>query len=373
MKLIYCIHGTFNSGGMERIITDKANYLAGQGFEVSIVTTEQKGRKPFFTLSSSVRCYDLGINYEDENGSSFLKKSTSFLYKQRMHRQRMEELVFRVRPDIIISTFGNEVNFLTSLKDGSKKILEIHFSKFFRRQLQRKGIWKWVDAYRSRVDEKKVKAFDKFIVLTEEDKEYWNTDNIQVIPNFITGMPPCQYNPDTSRAIAVGRLSFQKGYSRMIRAWETVHRECPGWKLDIYGGGEEEEELKALIDRLNLNETITINPPTAYIGEEYGNSSLFLLSSRYEGFPMVLLEAMSYGLPIISFDCKCGPKDLITDGKDGILVKEGDVQAFAASIVSLIKDRERRKVLSENTRLKINNFTEERIMEKWTRLFNEII
>lgn len=373
MKIVYCIHGTFNSGGMEKVVIGKANYLAKKGYEVFIVTTEQKGRHPFFTIDKRIECHDLDINYENENNTSFVRKLVSFKYKQKIHKRRLEEFIRKINPDIVLSTFGNEVNFLYDIKDGSKKILEIHFSRFFRVQQERKGIWKLVDRYRSEVDRKKVENYDRFVVLTHEDKEYWEgAKNIEVIPNFIT-MQKKNADTDIKRAIAVGRFSYQKGYERMIMAWKKVCDIHPEWRLDIFGNGEEKEKVRTLVDNLGLKEKVILNDATNNIGNEYVTSSVFILSSRYEGLPMVLLEAMSYGLAIVSYDCKCGPKDIIENNRNGILVEEGNVEKLANAIIEVMDDDEKRKMLAQNAKEDSKKYSEDCIMRLWMNLFDNII
>ena len=371
MRIVYCIHGTFNSGGMERIVIEKANYLSENGHDIFIVTTEQKSRKSFFKINNNIRCYDLDINYENENNTSLIKKLSSFILKQHIHKKRLMQLLKTIKADIVISTFGNEVNFLYKINDGSKKILEIHFSKFFRIQLQRRGMWNIVDEYRSFIDNLKVKRYDRFVVLTNEDKEYWKgIDNITVIPNFIS-IPEVTSNLTNKRAIAVGRLSFQKGYDRMIKAWSIVNQYYPDWKLDIFGNGDDINNTENIITELGLSNNVRIYPPTTDIGNEYKESSLFLLTSRYEGLPMVLLEAMSYGLAIVTYDCKCGPKDIITE-ENGVLVKEGNISSFANSIIGLIENNDKMKSIAKQARKDAYNYTKDVVMNKWTDLFNEL-
>lgn len=371
MKIVYCIHGTFNSGGMEKIITEKANYLSENGHKVYIVTTEQKGRKSFFWINNNIICHDLDINYENENNTFLIKKLSSFIRKQRLHKQRLSRFLKEIKADIVISTFGNEVNFLYKINDGSKKILEIHFSKFFRKQLQRRNLWHIVDKYRSYIDNIKAKKYDKFVVLTNEDKGYWKgINNITVIPNFIS-LPEETSSLENKRAIAVGRLSYQKGYDRMIKAWSIVNKYHPEWKLDIFGNGEETNYINRIITEFDLNNSITLHPATTAIGNEYKKSSLFLLSSRYEGFGIVIIEAMSYGLAVITYDCKCGPKDIIS-GENGILVEEGDITSFADNIIKLIENHDKMKNMAKKARESACNYTKDVIMSKWINLFNEI-
>ena len=157
MRIVYCIAGTYNSGGMERVLANKANYLVSHGYEVFIITTDQRGKQPFFSLDERIRCYDLGINYEENNGKSLLNKIIHYPFKQWKHWKRLSELLRELRADIAISMFCNDVSFLWKIKDGSRKILEIHFSRYKRLQYGRKGAWKLADQWRSRMDEKTVK------------------------------------------------------------------------------------------------------------------------------------------------------------------------------------------------------------------------
>ena len=134
MKIVYCIAGTYNSGGMERVLANKANYLVRKGYEVVIVTTDQRGQKPFFSLDQCICCYDLGINYEENNGKSFVNKLIHYPFKQWKHKKRLSALLKELKADIEISMFCNDASLLPSIQDGSRKVLEIHFSRFKRLQ-----------------------------------------------------------------------------------------------------------------------------------------------------------------------------------------------------------------------------------------------
>lgn len=371
MKIVYCIHGTFNSGGMERVLANKVNYWSeNKKYQTYIITTEQKGRLPFFNFHPSIKHYDLEINYGDNNNCSFVRKLVSFIRKKRLHRKRLTALLHEIKADIVVSMFGNEASFLPAINDGSKKVLEIHFSKFFRLQNNRSGLWKLVDKFRSRQDENTVQKFDRFVVLTHEDKTFWQTQhNITVIPNANLLKPVRPATLTNCNVIAVGRLSYQKGFDRLIAAWNIVHKTQPDWQLSIFGDGELKKELIEQITSFELEDTIKIFPPTLNIEEEYDKSSLFVLSSRYEGLPMVLLESLAHGLPIVAFTCKCGPRDIITDGIDGLLIEEGNIPALAQGIIKLINDEKLRKRLGEAAYLKSQSYSEEIVMKKWQELF----
>ena len=373
MKICYCLAGTFNSGGMERVITNKANYLARKGYQVVIITTEQKGRPSFFSLHHAIRAIDLDINYSEDIGKNIFLKAVCFLWKRRKHLRALRKRLNAESPDITISTFGTEVTFLHKIQDGSKKIVEIHFSKYFRLQYDRKGLWGWVDRLRSWQDEKLVSHYDKFVVLTHEDKAYWrNCANVTVIPNFITTFPLVQSNVENKICLAVGRLSYQKGFDSLIKIWNIVHKGFPDWQLYIYGSGELHGYLDSLIGELRLNDVVKIFSPIKNIGEVYISSSLLLMSSHYEGLPMVLLEAFSYGLPVVSFACKCGPRDLIDDGTNGGLVAEGDIESFADRVSTLLENDSLRKQMGQAAYQSSLNYTEDKIMSQWIHLFENL-
>ena len=374
MKVIYSIAATYNSGGMERVLANKANWLVRNGYEISILTTDQKARSSFFEFDPRIRFYDLGVNYEDNNGGSFLNKLIRYPFKQWKHYRALKSLLPELKADVVVSMFCNDAAILPKIKDGSKKVLEIHFSRFKRQQYGRKGIWKLADELRSRNDINVVSDFDRFIVLTEEDKAYWgDLTNIQVIPNARSFAfdKPAELNEKT--AIAVGRYCYQKDLGKLINAWNIVCKNVDDWKLHLVGDGEDRETLHKQIDELGLNDKVILGRAETDMKTVYANASILALSSRYEGLPMVLLEAQAAGLPIVSFECKCGPRDVITDGVDGFLVKEGDVEALAARLMQLIQDEVLRKSMGKEAYRNSERFSEERVMAQWEKLFKEVV
>lgn len=374
MKILYSIAGTYNSGGMERVLANKANWLARDGHEVIIVTTDQRGESPYFPLDARIKCYDLAINYEENNGKSFLNKLIHYPFKQWKHKVRLTALLKELRPDIVISMFCNDASFIPSIKDGSKKILEIHFSRFKRLQYGRKGLWRLADWWRYKTDAKVVSRFDKFVVLTHEDKEYWgNLRNMCVIPNARTFEVNQPATLEAKKVVAVGRLNHQKGFDRLIYAWSIVDNVVSGWKLQIVGDGELREQLQYHIRELGLSNQINIGRAEKDMVSVYKDASILAMSSRYEGLPMVLLEAQAAGLPIVSFDCKCGPKDVIENGVDGFLVEDGDIEQLAQKLVVLMQDANLRKQMGSAAYAHSERYSEERIMKQWTDLFDEVM
>lgn len=373
MKIVYCLAGTFNSGGMERIVINKVNWLAEHGYDVTIVTTEQDGRPDFFSLNKNVRRIDLDILYSKSNTYGVIKKALERRRLMKKHKLSLAQALNSLRPDIVISTFGNEVGFLPSIKDGSRKIAEIHFSRWYRLQLNRRGIWKLIDTYLTYSDFKVLKRYDRFVCLTNEDKRNWsNISNIEVIPNFIEKVSQESATLQNKSMIAVGRLSYQKGYDRLINAWRLVAEKHPEWSLNIFGSGELKCELERQISDANLAHVIKLHSPSKDIMTEYRRNSALVLSSRYEGLPMVLLEAMSVGLPLISFDCQCGPCDVITQDFNGILIPEGDVKQLADAIKKLIENPSLRAKLGHNSIDESTRYNKNIIMKRWVDLFHSI-
>ncbi|AJW64745.1 GalNAc-alpha-(1-_4)-GalNAc-alpha-(1-_3)-diNAcBac-PP-undecaprenol alpha-1,4-N-acetyl-D-galactosaminyltransferase [Elizabethkingia miricola] len=373
MKIVYSILGTFNSGGMERVLANKANYLAELGYDITIITTDQRGRAPYFQLDSRIKNIDLGINYTDNNDKSLLQKLFSYPQKQRNHRRKLEKVLVDQKADITISMFDNDASFIYKIKDGSKKILEIHFSRFKRLQYGQKGIWKVINQLRSNADLKIVQKYDRFVVLTHEDKSYWgNLTNIEVIPNANSFVSSKQADLENKRVIAVGRYDYQKGFDELIRSWAKVYVAQPDWTLDIFGHGPLKEELQNLIDQLGLTKTIHLCAPVKNIEQEYLDSSILAMTSRYEGLPMTLLEAQVCGLPLVSYACKCGPRDIIKDGINGYLIDENDQDEMVKKLIYLITDKKLRKQMGEASYKFSDNYSEDQIMQQWIDLFKKV-
>lgn len=376
MKIIYCTHSTYNPGGMERVLYNKVKYFSEQmHWDVTVVTTDQHNRLPFYPFPESVRMIDLGINYSEDNVKRTFGKIYGYLKKRKKHRRLLEKLLMQEKADIVVSLYPSESSFIPDIKDGSRKVLEIHYCKFFRLQYGRKGLLGAIDKWRTWQDERIVRRFDKFVVLTNEDRGYWgNLPNIEVIPNAAMFVADRYSDVSVKRVIAVGRLDYQKGFDRLIQAWEIVNKsgKYNDWRLDIFGQGEWKEMLQGMIDERGLNSSAFINKPTKSIGSEYSESAMLVMSSNYEGFPMVMIEAMACGLPVVAFDFKCGPKDIIRNEENGLIIHNGDIKALADGIMKLMEDTENRKRMSLNARKIVDTYSEKAVMEKWIGLFNNL-
>jgi len=366
MKIIYLIAGLYRPAGMERVVTEKANRLAAAGHEIEIVTTEQKGRRPAFALNPSIKTTDLAIGYEDNNGKSLLSKVLLHPFKLMKHRVSLAELLKRERADVVISTFCPEASFLPKIKDGSRKVLEVHFSRLKRLQYGRKGLWALADRIRNARDGQTVKRFDRFVVLTHEDASLWGELlNLRVIPNPRTFSCQRPSDLESRQVLAAGRYSAQKGFDMLLKAWRRAS--TAGWTLRIAGDGD----LSELGDPALLGPDVILGPAED-MQKEYAASSIFALSSRYEGLPMVLLEAQAMGLPCVCFACKCGPRDIIKDGRDGLLVPEGDIDALARALERLIKDDTLRREMGAAAYRNSENYDMEKIIAQWEQLLAEL-
>lgn len=373
MKLIYQINSLYNPGGMERVVLNKATWLSAHGWEVVIVTTDQGGRPTFYNFPEQIRLHDLGINYSADKGKNIVAHIFSYLKKKQLHKKRLTEFLMAEKADIVDTLYPGESSFIPSIKDGSKKVIELHQSKFFHRQYANKGLKGLIDRFREIMDVRMVKKFDRFVVLTEEDKGYWgDIANMVAIPN--SSIAPSGSGSDCSakRVIAIGRLDYQKSFDRLIQAWKIVCDNSREWELDIYGQGEWKDMLQGMIDQYGIADRCHLRGTTNDISHEYANSSMLVMSSHYEGLPMVMIEAMSSGLPCVSFDFKCGPRDIIDDGVNGLLVKDGDIEGLAEAMLKLINDDELRSSMSVEARKVIGKYNEESVMEKWIKLYSEL-
>ena len=376
MKIVYCIQGTHNSGGMERVLSRKVNYLAQAGHEVSIITFNQQGRKPFFELHPSVVCHDLAIPYEQYQKGGILNRLTLYVrlpQLHRLHRKRLEQLLLKLKADIVVSMFNEEASFLPSIQDGSHKILEFHFSKHNGLKDLRRGIWRLIDELRAKKDERIVRPFDRFVVLTEEDATLWGAlPNLRVIPNPLPFYSDSPSDCSAHQLLAMGRYDEQKHFDLLIDLWAQLAPDYPDWRLVIAGDGKLRPEHTAQVERLGLK-SVELMRPTHQVQELYRASSIYTMTSRYEGLPMVLIEAQQMGLPIVSFACPCGPRDVITDGVDGYLLEVGDHAGFIQALRRLMDSEAERQRMGAAARIASERYDLERIMKSWLALFDELV
>ena len=360
------------------MLTLKANYFAEElGYDITIILTDGKEKPFFYPLSEKVRVVNLDINFEELWTCSFAKKIVVYLRKQRLYKKLVRQELMRLRPDITISLLRREINFISDIRDGSRKMGELHVNRANYRNFEAgdanflKNLFArfWMKSL-----VRKLKRLDRFVVLTEEDRQAWpELTNVTVIPDPLSFVPTRQSPLTSKRVIAVGRYAYQKGFDLLLQAWSKVEKACPDWQLAVYGMGNRQpyQQLAAEL-RLDRNRC-HLEDSTQDIEQEYCDSSLFVFSSRFEGFGMVLIEAMACGLPVVSFACPCGPKDIVAHGEDGLLVENGNVEQLADALIGLMKDAEARQRMASKAVANVQRFRMEALAGQWKQLFTSIL
>ena len=269
-----------------------------------------------------------------------------------------------------------EINFINDIKDGSKKIGEIHINRVNFRNFESnkdnfiKKIFAkvWMNSLL-----KELKRLDRFVVLTEKDKEAWvELNNVFVIPNPLSFSPQVISRLTEKRIIAVGRYSHEKGYDLLLKAWVIVQNRISDWRLEIFGEGDRSQYDK-MISSLNIDRhRCILHGRSSHIQEEFINSSLAVCSSKFEGFGLVITEAMVCGLPVVSFDCPWGPRAIINDGEDGLLIENGNVEQLAEALVEMTQHPEKVRMMAAKAVENVQRFRIEHIAEKWKSLFDDL-
>lgn len=389
MKIVYCLFGTYSTGGIERVTSVKANWLAEHGYEVYLVTTGHAGRSSYYPLHPSIKHIDLGLCYDEAGELSRFAAYRRNYPKYRRHREELEKLFADIRPDIAVAAGWHEGSFLFQLKDGSKKIIEHHgwrhanvaLYPVYLRELGHvtamtrfkywlRTLWGNLMTYKQgRYD----RQFDRLVVLTEEDKTYCShCPTTSVIPNPIT-TPSLEVSPLSDKVIlAVGRLDNQKNFPELIDIWALIAKDYPDWKLRIVGEGYTDVRIMKKVKEYGLEEQFELCPFTKEIQKHYLSASVYAMTSAFEGLPLVLVEAESMGLPVVSYACPCGPRDIIRDGQDGFLVEPGDKETFAARLRQLIEDEELRRRMGQAAKINSQRFSLDNVMKQWEDLFAEL-
>lgn len=378
IKIAYCIPSLYYPSGMERVLTLKANYFVENlGYEIHIILTDGKGKKPYYELHPSITIHQLDINYDEMYGRPFHKRLWGYLLKQRQFKQRLSKCLLAIRPDITISLLRRDINFINKMKDGSIKLGEIHFNKSNYREFNDNRLPMFVQnairQYWMHQLIRQLRKLKRFIVLSHEDAAEWTElNNVTVIHNPLPFFPDRQSDVSQKQVIAVGRYMPQKGFDRLIPAWRIVNERHPDWILRIYGDGMR-KQLQQRIDSLGISSSCILEHSVPNIIEKYCESSIFVLSSRFEGFGMVIIEAMVCGVPPVSFACPCGPRDIIHDNEDGLLVENGNIEELAEKICYLIENTEIRKEMGKRARINSQRFKIENIGKEWETLFNQLL
>ena len=379
MKIVYVIDSLASKGGAERILSDKMNYMAEHfGYEVYVITCYQNTQTDpnVYYLSDKVHQVNLSIHYYAQYHYRYPMR---LWVKYSIYRRLKNELtaaVQRIDPDVLVGLGYFNADLVCGIKCRAKKMVESHEARIF--TMSDKGLNRsffsreYMKYYRNRYFRKVEKKADVVVTLTNGDaKEWTKAKRVEVIPNF-TVMPVVKQSTcENKRVIAVGRLEWQKGFDRLIDAWAIVNQQHSDWQLDIFGSGTLGDQLQQQIRTHGLD-NVTIHSFTPNINKEYSDSSIFALSSRFEGFGLVLLEAMQSGLPCVTFDCPFGPSDVVADNENGYVVQDGDIPALAERISTLIENTDLRSSFSKASVVRAKLFDKDVVMMRWKALLEEL-
>ena len=362
MKILYVVPNINNGGGVARVLAIKSNYLIEKlDYQIDILTQNNGNSPLFFDFNIKIGFFDMILK---GNSFQFLKA----------YRKSIIENIKNLKPDVIVVCDNGFKAFLIPfiLKTKIPIVLEIH-SSLNVIENENNSIFNLIGNNLVILFKKfAARYFNKFVVETPESIKEWNIPNGIVIPNPLWFYNDKLAKLNSKKVIAVGRHVSEKGLDRLLYIWKKIVKKHPDWHLDIYGKSSDDFFLQKLTSELNLTNSVSFFEPTIEIVSKYQENSIYLMSSRFEGFGMVLIEAMASGLPCIAYDCPCGPRAIITNNEDGFLINNGNESDFIDATLYLINNEARRIEMGKNAKEKSLNYNIDTIMPLWDSLFKEI-
>lgn len=370
MKILYLTDQVYLHGGAERILIQKLNYwVEFFNYEVTLITTQQKGLDPFIPINSKVNVIDLGVDYSE--GVSFFNPKNFSKFKS--HYKKLKDKIDHLKPDATFVISQTFVRFLPPfIKNSGKTFFEYHTSYhgfnigYERFSFLGKLKYNFVKSITNKVEDK----YTHVVFLNQIEFDHYRRKNGIIIPNFF--IPIVEKKMERKKKmISLGRITHQKGYDLLVDVWKLVDKKISDWELEIYGNGSDFEAIQKRVNESNFKNPMRLLNAIDNVDEVLSESSIYLMSSRFETFPMVLLEAMSHGLPTVSFDCISGPRSILTNDEDGFLVPTFDLEAFAKKIVFLVDNP---KVIEEMSLRAIENvkrFNPKVVMDMWNNYITE--
>ncbi len=371
MKLLYIENTLAIHGGIERVLTDKLNWLVEYGgCEVCLLLANQGNHPIVFPLNPKVECHDIGIMFHQMYRYSVWKRYCVYFQLRKLFRQRMTAHIQSFSPNVIICTRLDYISDVMKVRGAIPVVYESHHS-FLAYKFER---YNWKQRIQIKLWHHALRKTQMIVSLTHGDALEWKKLNphVRVIPNAVHLNDTGRYSDCHSKsAIFVGRYSYQKDIQSLLKIWELVSQRHPDWQLHIFGGyGDQTNKFQSMIH--NIRENIVIHHPTSSIFKEYINCSMLLMTSRFEPFGLVLPEAMSCGLPVVSFDCPYGPADIIIDRKDGFLIKDRSIDDFVEKVCQLIENEELRYKMGRVGLINSDRYDINCIMPLWKELFEHV-
>ncbi len=364
MKLLYITNGINGAGGLERVLSVKASYLADvMGYHVHILRLNEGDVSPFYTFSPQIVLHSIKV------GGNPIQYSYEYI-------SGIKRVIKEINPDLLSVCDDGLKAFFLPLVLGSRIpiVYERHASINLNFGNQSGSL---LLNFRFKISYFLMKllasTFDSFVVLTKGNLKEWNSTNLKVIGNPLSFYPKGSASLNEKTVVAVGSHSYNKGYDLLLEAWVLVTNKFPDWKLSIYGKIDSNRTYLKLANELHLTKSVLFFDPVANIQSTYLNSSILVLPSRSEGFGMVLIEGMACGLPCVAYDCPHGPADIIMEAVDGILVENGDVAGLSNALIRLIENEKLRKEMGATAKGNVQRFLPETILPLWDSLFKQLI
>ena len=382
LKLMFCTMSTSIMGGREKVFADKVNYLHNtEKYDLYIVTTNQVGLEDFYLIDlCEKKRFDLNIDYSRIELLNPVMRLIARHKVRQTHKQKLSEIIAQVMPDIIVINSMSEVFFLNDIKGKAKLIFEEHTGFRFSRKMEVTHLYTGFSMYLRLIRwklldckiEKKLKNFDKIICLTHTAKEmhdYAIYSRVEVLGNPLSScFERYQSTPKKKHIIAVGRLSFEKRYDIFLKACSLIISECNGWTFHLYGDGPDLDDLKTQADLLGVDENFFFHPAQEDILSVYQDASICVITSLFESYSMVIIEAMSQEVACISVKCPTGPMELIKNHENGILLDNSDVINLSKAILHLIDNQDLRNEIGLNARDSISNYSLISIMRRYENI-----